>query len=67
MCLGPAGLGQIAQYCSDSFALFQRYMIEFKAQGTGKPSCGVKINSVARPRMVRVAGTTIISFSRSLT
>jgi len=30
LCLGPAGLGQIAQDCSDSFALCQRDMIEIQ-------------------------------------
>jgi len=40
---------------------------KFSAQATGIPSSGVNTASEAKPRIVRVAGTTIISFRRSIT
>lgn len=40
---------------------------KFNAHATGIPSSGVNTTSVGRPRIVRVAGTTIISFRRSIT
>ena len=40
---------------------------KFKAHATGIPSSDVKTNSVANPRIVRVAGATTTSFNRSST
>ena len=40
---------------------------KFRAQPAGMPSLGDKRTSVERPRIVRVAGTAMISFSVSIT
>ena len=55
----PSRFGQTAQSRADSIPLGQCHVVEIQ-----RTHCRP---SVVNPRMVRVAGTTMISFSRSLT
>ena len=62
----PSPLYQTAQDGTNSIPLRQRHVIEIQS-ACGRHSVLRRHASVVSPRMVRVAGTTMISFRRSIT
>jgi hypothetical protein len=55
-------VSKIAQHRTDSAPLRQGDVIEVQRTGGWHPSLTVKTTSVVNPRIVRVAGATMISF-----